>query len=116
MLNAALQQLNIERPIIVGHSWGGSLALVYAVNFLSEIAGLVLLAPAAYESDDGVSFLSKAPGWPVIGDILNFVFTPLLAAWLVRTDIAKAFDPDPVPKKYMRHVLAEWTRPKKVKW
>jgi pimeloyl-ACP methyl ester carboxylesterase len=44
------------------------------------------------------------------------MFTPLFAPWLVRTDIAKAFAPDPVPKKYLRHVLAEWTRPRKVKW
>ena len=116
MLHAALTQLGIERPILVGHSWGGSLALVYALNFPDEISGVVLLAPAAYESDDGVSFLSKLPGWPVIGDVLNFLFTPLLSAWLVRTDIAKAFAPDPVPKKYLRHVLAEWTRPIKVKW
>ena len=116
LLHAALAELQIERPIIVGHSWGGSLALVYALMFQHEVSGLVLLAPAAYESNDGVSFLSKLPGWPVIGDVLNFLFTPLLSAWLVRTDIAKAFAPDPVPEKYMRHVLAEWTRPKKVKW
>jgi pimeloyl-ACP methyl ester carboxylesterase len=116
MLHAALTQLRVERPILVGHSWGGSLALVYALKFPDEISGIVLLAPAAYESDDGVSFLSKLPGWPVIGDVLNFLFTPMLSAWLVRTDIAKAFAPDPVPKKYLRHVLAEWTRPKKVKW
>ena len=116
MLHAALTQLRIERPIVVGHSWGGSLALVYALMFPDEISGVVLLAPAAYESDDGVSFLSKLPGWPVIGDILNFLFTPLLGPWLVRTDIAKAFAPDPVPKNYLRHVLAEWTLPKKVKW
>jgi pimeloyl-ACP methyl ester carboxylesterase len=116
MLHAALAKLGIERPIIVGHSWGGSLALVYALKFPGEISGAVLLAPAAYESDDGVSFLSKLPGWPVIGDVLNFLFTPLLGPWLVRTDIAKAFAPDPVPQKYLRHVLAEWTLPKKVKW
>ena len=116
MLHEALQELNIKRPILVGHSWGGSLALVYALMFPEEISGMVLLAPAAYESDDGVSFLSKLPGWPVIGDVLNFLFTPLLGAWLVRTDIAKAFAPDPVPNKYLRHVLAEWTRPIKVKW
>ena len=116
MLHAALSELAIERPIVVGHSWGGSLALVYALTFPNDVSGVVLLAPAAYESDDGVSFLSKLPAWPVIGDVLNFLFTPLLAAWLVRTDIAKAFAPDPVPKKYLRHVLAEWTRPVKVKW
>lgn len=116
MLHDALTQLSIARPIIVGHSWGGSLALVYALKFPDEISGIVLLAPAAYESDDGVSFLSKLPGLPVIGDVLNFLFTPLLGPWLVRTDIAKAFAPDPVPQKYLRHVLTEWTLPKKVKW
>jgi pimeloyl-ACP methyl ester carboxylesterase len=116
MLHSALNELEITRPILVGHSWGGSLALVYALMFPHELSGAVLLAPAAYESDDGVSFLGKLPGWPVIGDVLNFVFTPLVGAWLVRTDIAKAFAPDPVPDKYLRHVLSEWTRPKKVKW
>jgi len=116
MLHAALKELNVEMPIVVGHSWGGSLALAYALAFPNELAGAVLLAPAAFESDDGVSFLSKVPGWPIIGDVVNFIFTPLLAAWLVRTDLAKAFAPDRVPKHYLRHVLAEWTRPKKVKW
>jgi pimeloyl-ACP methyl ester carboxylesterase len=116
MLQAALNQLGLEKPIVVGHSWGGSLALVYALNFPDNISGLVLLAPAAYEGDDGVSFLSKVPGWPIIGDVVNFLFTPLLGPWLVRTDIAKAFAPDRVPQKYLRHVLGEWTRPKKVKW
>jgi len=47
---------------------------------------------------------------------MNFLFTPLIGAWLVRTDLAKAFSPDAVPKKYLRHSLSEWTRPKKVKW
>jgi len=116
MLHAALKELDVEMPILVGHSWGGSLALAYALAFPNELAGAVLLAPAAFESDDGVSFLSKVPGWPIIGDVVNFIFTPLLAAWLVRTDLAKAFAPDRVPKNYLRHVLAEWTRPKKVKW
>ena len=90
--------------------------MAYALAFPNELAGAVLLAPAAFESDDGVSFLSKVPGWPIIGDVVNFIFTPLLAAWLVRTDLAKAFSPDRVPKHYLRHVLTEWTRPKKVKW
>ena len=77
---------------------------------------MVLLAPAAYESDDGVSFLTKLPALPVIGDMINFIFTPLLGASVVREDLQKAFSPDKVPKRYLRHVLSEWTRPRKVKW
>jgi pimeloyl-ACP methyl ester carboxylesterase len=116
MLHTALRELQIERPILVGHSWGGALALAYAVEFPDDVSGLVLLAPAVYESDDGVSFLSKLPGFPIIGDIVNFLFTPLIGPWVVRTDVTKAFAPDAIPKHYLRHVLSEWTRPKKVKW
>jgi len=116
LLCAALDQLRVEKPILVGHSWGGALALIYAMLHPRDVGGLVLLAPAVYESDDGVSFLSKLPAWPVVGDVMNFLFTPLLGAWLVRTDLQKAFAPDRVPKNYLRHTLSEWTRPKKVKW
>jgi pimeloyl-ACP methyl ester carboxylesterase len=116
MLHTALRELNVVQPILVGHSWGGSLALAYALEFQEDISGMVLLAPAAYESDDGVSFLTKLPALPVIGDLINFIFTPLLGASVVREDLQKAFSPDPVPKHYLRQVLSEWTRPKKVKW
>src|SRR5437588_2091229 len=116
LLCAALDQFRVERPILVGHSWGGALALAYALSYPRDVSGLVLLAPAAYESDDGVSFVSKIPALPIIGDLVNFVFTPFIASSVVRQDIKKAFAPDPVPKHYMRHVLAEWTRPRKVKW
>jgi pimeloyl-ACP methyl ester carboxylesterase len=116
MLHTALKALNVEQPILVGHSWGGALALAYALEFQDDMAGLVLLAPAAYESDDGVSFLTKLPALPIVGDLINFLFTPLLGASVVREDLQKAFSPDPVPKHYLRQVLSEWTRPKKVKW
>ena len=116
MLHAALAELHVERPILVGHSWGGALALIYALTYPQSLAGVVLLAPAAYESDDGASFLSKLPALPVIGDVVNFLFTPLLGAWVVREDLKKAFSPDKVPKNYLRDVLSEWTRPRKVKW
>jgi pimeloyl-ACP methyl ester carboxylesterase len=116
MLHTALKELNVEQPILVGHSWGGALAVAYALEFPGDLSGAVLLAPAVYESEDGVSFLSKVPAWPVVGDLVNFLFTPLLGAWIVREDLQKAFSPDLVPKHYLRHVLSEWTRPRKVKW
>src|SRR5712692_4124649 len=116
MLCAALDELRVERPILVGHSWGGALALVYALQYPRDVAGLVLLAPAVYESEDGLSFVSKLPALPIIGDLVNFVFTPLIAASVVRSDLKKAFAPDPVPPYYLQSVLAEWTRPRKVKW
>ena len=43
------------------------------------------------------------------------MLTPLLGASIVRSELKKAFSPDPVPKNYLRSVLSEWTRPKKIK-
>jgi len=114
LLHDALKQLHVERPIVVGHSWGGALALVYAINYPQEVAGVVLVAPAVYESQD-VSLVTELPAVPVIGDAVNFVLTPLFAATVVRSELKKAFSPDPVPKNYLRSVLSEWTKAKKVK-
>jgi len=116
LLNTALRELRANRPIIVGHSWGGALAMAYALNHGEDLAGLVLLAPAVYESEDGVSFLSKIPALPVIGNLVNFLFTPLLAARVIKEDLKKAFAPDPVPKNYLKAVLTQWTRREQVKW
>ena len=116
LLHDALKQLDVERPILVGHSWGGALALVYAINYPNEVAGVVLVAPAVYESQDGASFLTSLPAMPFIGDAANFMLTPLFGASIVRRELKKAFSPDPVPMKYLRSALSEWTGPKKVKW
>lgn len=116
MLREALDELRVERPLLVGHSWGSALALAYALDFPRDLSGLVLLAPAVYLSQDGVSMISKLPAVPFIGDVVNYLFTPLFGASLVRSDLKKAFAPQPVPPHYLRLVLSEWTRPKKVKY
>ena len=115
LLHDALRQLHVERPIVVGHSWGGALALVYAINYPKEVAGVVLVAPAVYESQDLGSFVTKLPAVPVLGDAVNSVFTPLFGASVVRSELKKAFSPDPVPPRYLKSVLSEWTKPNKVK-
>jgi len=114
LLHDALAQLRVERPILVGHSWGAALALVYAINYPNEVAGVVVVAPAAYESHDG-SFLTGLPTVPVIGDAANYVLTPLIGPSVVRGELKKAFSPDPVPKNYLKSVLSEWTKPSKAR-
>ncbi|MFN2579252.1 MAG: alpha/beta fold hydrolase [Pyrinomonadaceae bacterium] len=114
LLHDALAQSRVERPVLVGHSWGAALALIYAINYPNEVAGLVVVAPAVYESHDG-SFLTGLPSVPVIGDAANYVLTPLIGASVVRSELKKAFSPDPVPKKYLNSVLSEWMKPSKVR-
>src|SRR2546423_1854352 len=55
-LRAALAVLDLRRPIIVGHSWGASVAVSYAVASPSDVAGIVLL-------DGGFFDMSSSMTW-----------------------------------------------------
>ena len=44
VLRVVLNQLGVDRAIIVGHSWGGTLALIFALDHPERVAGLVLVA------------------------------------------------------------------------
>jgi pimeloyl-ACP methyl ester carboxylesterase len=45
MLNAVLDRLGVDCVILVGHSWGGLLALTFALDYPHRVAGLVVIAP-----------------------------------------------------------------------
>jgi pimeloyl-ACP methyl ester carboxylesterase len=47
VISEALNQLGIDRAIVVGHSWSGALATAMALNHLERLSGLVLLALVA---------------------------------------------------------------------
>jgi len=115
LIHDALVQLRVERPIIVGHSWAGALALVYAINYASDVAGVLVVAPAVYESHEGGSLLTGLPAVPVIGDAANYMLTPILGSSLIRSELKKAFSPDPVPESYQHAVLSEWTKRSRVR-
>lgn len=48
-IREGLRQLGVERPILVGHSFGGIVALAWAAAYPDEVAGLVLAAPIAFQ-------------------------------------------------------------------
>jgi pimeloyl-ACP methyl ester carboxylesterase len=45
MIAEFLERQGVERPLIVGHSLGGAIALSMAVNFPTSVGGLALIAP-----------------------------------------------------------------------
>ena len=42
VLQKALDQLGVEQPVVLGHSWGTLVAVALALQFPSRVRGLVL--------------------------------------------------------------------------
>jgi len=65
-LHAFIETLDLQRPLLVGHSWGANTVLQYAVVRPAIPAGIVLV-------DGGVNEMSSVPGmtWEKAGALLT---------------------------------------------
>jgi pimeloyl-ACP methyl ester carboxylesterase len=96
-----IEQLGLKNPIVVGHSWGGAVTLRLALDRPDLVGGLMLVAPVAYEWPGGVSWHLHWSSKPVVGDLFNHVITRPFASAAVRSGLAGAFGPSPVPANYL---------------
>lgn len=115
LLHDELAKLEIKKPILVGHSWGGSLALAYALAYPDDIEGMVLVAPAAYPDKGDPFFLQLAGKVPIIGELGALLGRSILSRGMVKKDLARAFYPQPVPDWYFKTVLRSWLGRKQLK-
>ena len=81
LLQRALTHLNIERPIVVGHSWGALVALAMALQRAEDVAGLVLMAGYYYPIPRPETVRVPAAAFPFLRrlmapDTMRRVFAP----------------------------------------
>ena len=114
-LHQALTALRVSNPILVGHSWGGAIALAYALLYPHETSALVLLAPAAYADDRHDAPLGFLLRVPLLSDVCLAVFKPIFGRKLLKSGLKEAFWPDPVPPEYLNTVAAVWLDRKHLK-
>jgi pimeloyl-ACP methyl ester carboxylesterase len=60
ILPALRAALGVERPVLVGHSTGASMALIHAAARGSDVAGLVVMAPLAFVEEFNLDSIRNA--------------------------------------------------------
>lgn len=101
VLAALIEKLGLERPLVVGHSLGGAIALALAAGHSDRVGGLALLAPLTHPAEE-----------------IPLVFRPLtlrrhwlrmFVAWTLAVPMSDlrreavleiVFGPDPVPADF----------------
>ncbi|MGD9865293.1 MAG: alpha/beta fold hydrolase [Pseudodonghicola sp.] len=103
LLAAAARQLGAERPVVVGQSYGGAVALAWAVHHPDRLAALVPVAAASHPWEVPLDLFYRVTS-SRLGGLLA---VPLLTAWvppaLVDRALEEVFAPQPVPPGYAAH-------------
>ena len=98
---ALADKLGLDRPLIVGHSLGGAIAVCLARDFPQKTRGLALLAPLTRGGD------APSPAFASLGIKSDMMRKAL--AWTLATPLGMrnvdmvfnlVFGPDPVPRDY----------------
>jgi pimeloyl-ACP methyl ester carboxylesterase len=114
LLHAALKRLAVTRPILVGHSWGGGLALTYALQYPREVAGLVLLGTRAFRDSanaDVVYVLNRAP---LVGTLLRRTIMLPIGRRILDRRLTAAYAPDAPRAEHVARARALWLRPSQI--
>jgi pimeloyl-ACP methyl ester carboxylesterase len=108
-----IEKLHLERPILVGHSYGGSISLAYAERHPGAVRGLVLVDAAAGDCSRHDDAFTRAQArfiqlieLPVIAQVADVTFSQLVRTASAEPAEKEAFSPAPVNERHHHRVLA----------
>jgi pimeloyl-ACP methyl ester carboxylesterase len=102
LLREAFAMLGIEPAVVLGHSWGATVAATLALNHPDAVRGLVLLSGYYYPTLRADTLPAATGAVPVLGDVLRFSITPLVGAAVLPGLFKGMFAPLPVPARFAR--------------
>lgn len=100
LLHRALQQIGVEKPIVVGHSWGALVAVALGLEFPDDVRSLVLLSGYYYPTPRVDVPLLSPPAVPIIGDLMRYTVSPLIGRLIWPMMKKRLFAPAEVPPKF----------------
>jgi pimeloyl-ACP methyl ester carboxylesterase len=97
-IRAGLHALRMERVTIVGHSFGGLVALAYAELFPEAVERLVLVAPITFPEPRLIEHLLLAPrAMPLLGPAFSTAAGATIDQPVLKMIQRLMFSPQPVP-------------------
>lgn len=101
LFKEALARLGVEKAIVLGHSWGASVAVALASRHPSMVEALVLASGYYFPTARADAMMAMAgPAIPGFGDILSHTISPILSRLMWPAMLRQLFGPKSVPQKF----------------
>jgi pimeloyl-ACP methyl ester carboxylesterase len=115
LLHHALQEIGVDSAIVLGHSWGTLVALSMALEVPDFVRGLVLLSGYYYPSVRADVPVQAGPAIPLVGDVMRYTVSPMVARIIWRPLAKRVFSPQPVSERFL--AMPPWLllRPKQLR-
>ena len=101
-LAKAARQMGADNPLVVGHSYGGAVAMAWGLE--EDAAGLVILSGATMPWEGGLGALYQINSSALGGAQFVPIITAFAGQDRVQETVEVIFEPQPVPDGYVRYV------------
>ena len=98
LLRRATRELGVERPVVVGHSWGALVALAWALD--APVAGTALVSGYYFPSARLDALLVAPAAAPGLGPLVRRTLAPPFARLTLPSTLKAMFAPRPVPPAF----------------
>jgi len=91
IVREVIKKLDLKNVVIVGHSYGGAIALRMAIDYDENIKGYLLLAPIGYPIDDPNAglFTTKLISIPIYGEGLLVFLSPIIGGVMIEKNLLR---------------------------
>jgi pimeloyl-ACP methyl ester carboxylesterase len=108
LMRTALERMGIARALVAGHSYGGAVALGWALDMPDSVAGLLLIAaPSQVWPGGGIGPLQTILSNRVAGPLFARGAAALVSEQFIQARVRRAFAPQPAPAGYFEHLRRE---------
>ncbi|PNG27327.1 alpha/beta fold hydrolase [Methylocella silvestris] len=115
LIHEAMIQLGVEHATVLGHSLGASIAVALALRHPASVKKLVLVSGYFYPTDRFDAALQFVGALPIVGDVMRYTISPLLARLAWGGVMKKIFAPADVSKSFSAAIKEMALRPSQLR-
>lgn len=115
LLREALATLGVTDAVVLGHSWGALVALELALQSTS-VRKLILVSGYYFPTPRLDVAIASPAAIPLVGAVLRYTVSPLVARATLSKTVAAMFAPQPVPSNFLPMLSREMlVRPSQIR-